>query len=81
MCCRMRRRANSRGPKHERLFWRGRAGPGHLLFLMRFQMLLTAIILAVIYSWLDSKPEDTYMLLLALLPALDVMITSPKVCS
>ena len=69
------------GSKHERLFWRGRAGPGHLLFLMRFQMLLTAIILAVIYSWLDSKPEDTYMLLLALLPALDVMITSPKVCS
>ena len=66
------------GSKHERLFWRGRNGPGHLLFLMRLQMLLTAIILAVIYSWLDSKPQDTYVLLLALLPVLDVMITSPK---
>ena len=64
--------------KHERLFWRGRAGPGHLLFLMRLQMLLTAIILAVIYTWLNSKPEDTYYLLLALLPVLDVMLTSPK---
>ena len=28
--------------KHERLFWRGRAGPGHLLFLLRLQMLSTA---------------------------------------
>jgi len=66
------------GSKHERLFWRGRQGPGHLLFLMRFQMLLTAICLAVMYTWLNSKPEDTYALLLGLLPVLDVMITSPK---
>jgi len=66
------------GSKHEILFWRGRKGPGHLLFLMRLQMLLTAIILAVCYTWLNSKPEDTYYLLFAILPTLDVMITSPK---
>ena len=66
------------GSKHERLFWRGRNGPGHLLFLMRLQMLLTAIILAVMYTWLNAKPEDTYFLLLGMLPVLDVMITSPK---
>lgn len=66
------------GSKHERLFWRGRKGPGHLLFLMRLQMLVLAIILAVIYTWLTTKPEDTTLLLLALLPVLDVMITSPK---
>merc|ERR1719238_666922 len=39
---------------------------------MRLQMLLTAIVMAVVYTWLTSKPEDTYMLVL------DVMITSPK---
>jgi len=66
------------GSKHERLFWRGRDGPGHLLFLMRLQMLAAAIILAVIYTWLDSNPHDTYFLLLGLLPVLDVMLTSPK---
>jgi len=66
------------GSKHERLFWRGRAGPGHLLFLMRLQMLLTAIILAVIYSWLNANPQDTSLLLFALFPVLDTMITSPK---
>ena len=44
------------GSKHERLFWRGRHGPGHLLFLMRLQMLLTAIILAVIYTWMSNRP-------------------------
>jgi len=66
------------GSKHERLFWRGRAGPGHLLFLMRLQMLLTAIILAVDYTWMTSKPQDTMVLLLGILPVLDVMITSPK---
>jgi Ca2+-binding EF-hand superfamily protein len=66
------------GSKHERLFWRGREGPGHLLFLMRLQMLMGSIILAVIYSWLNAKPEDTNYLLLGLLPVLDVMITAPK---
>ena len=45
------------GSKHERLFWRGRSGPGHLLFLMRLQMLLSAIILAVIYTWLNANPQ------------------------
>lgn len=68
----------SNASKHERLFWRGRSGAGHLLFLMRFQMLLSAIILAVTYTWLSKNPEDTYILLLALFPVLDVMITSPK---
>jgi len=66
------------GSKHERLFWRGRNGPGHLLFLMRLQMLTAAIILAVIYTWLTANPQDTYFLLLGLLPVLDVMLTSPK---
>jgi len=64
--------------KHERLFWRGRAGPHHLLFLMRIQMLLTSIVLAVIYSWAVSSPDDMNALLLAIFPVLDVMITSPK---
>ena len=45
------------GSKHERLFWRNRKGPGHLLFLMRLQMLLTSIILAVMYTWLNSTPQ------------------------
>jgi len=66
------------GSKHERLFWRGRAGPGHLLFLLRFQMLATAICLAVMYTWLTSSPQDTPFLLLAFLPVLDVLIISPK---
>jgi Ca2+-binding EF-hand superfamily protein len=66
------------GSKQERLFWRGRAGPGHLLFLLRFQMLATAICLAVLYTWLTKNPQDTYYLLLGFLPVLDVMITSPK---
>jgi len=67
------------GSKQERLFWRGRAGPGHLLFLLRLQMLATAICLAVLYTWLTKNPHDVYMLLLGFLPVLDVMITSPKV--
>ena len=41
-------------------------------------MLMCAITLAVIYTWLDSNPQDVYMLLLAALPVLDVMITAPK---
>lgn len=66
------------GSKHERLFWRGREGPGHLLFLMRLQMLATAICLAVNYTWLTSNPQDTTFLLLAFLPVLDVMLIAPK---
>merc|ERR1712196_419944 len=54
--------------KHERLFWRGRAGPGHLLFLLRLQMLSTAIALAVLYTWLTSNPQDTNMPLRGFLP-------------
>merc|ERR1719428_642351 len=41
-------------------------------------MLMGAIILAVIYTWLMNNPQDTYVLLLGLLPVLDVMLTSPK---
>merc|ERR1719502_1442400 len=41
-------------------------------------MLFTSIILAVNWSWLSKKPEDTWVLLLGLLPVLDVMLTSPK---
>ena len=66
------------GSKHERLFWRGRDGPGHLLFLLRLQMLAVAICLAVMYTWLTSAPQDTKFLLLAFLPVLDVMLISPK---
>lgn len=64
--------------KHQRLFWRGAHGPHHLLFLMQLQMLLTAIVMAVMYTWLNSKPEDTYLLLVGIAPVLDTMITSPK---
>jgi len=45
---------------------------------MRIQMLLTSIVLAVIYSWAVSSPDDMNALLLAIFPVLDVMITSPK---
>jgi centrin-1 len=64
--------------KHERLFWRGRDGPGHLLFLLRFQMLWTAICLAVCYTWMTSRPEDTPFLLLGFLPVFDVLLVAPK---
>ena len=64
------------GSKHERLFWRGRNGPGHLLFLMRLQMLMAAIILAVIYTWLTSNPQDTYFLLLGLLASISLVQVS-----
>jgi len=66
------------GSKHERLFWRGREGPGHLLFLLRLQMLATAITLAVCYSWMSASPQDTNLLMLAFLPVLDVMFIAPK---
>merc|ERR1719171_1331896 len=41
-------------------------------------MLTCAIVLAVVYTWLNANPGDTYFLLLALMPVLDTMITSPK---
>lgn len=64
--------------KHERLFWRGRDGPAHLLFLLRFQMLWTAICLAVCYTWMTSRPGDTPFLLLGFLPVFDVLLVAPK---
>ena len=39
---------------------------------MRILMLLSAVSIAVVWTWLTTKPEDTYLLLLGLLPVLDV---------
>jgi len=64
--------------KHEQLFWRGRDGPKFLLFLMRILMLLSAVSIALIWTWLTTKPEDTYLLLLGILPVLDVVISAPQ---
>lgn len=33
----------------------------------------------VVWVWLTTNPQDVYLLLLALLPILDVIISSPKV--
>jgi len=64
--------------KHEQLFWRGRKGPGFLLFLMRILMLLSAVSVAIVWSWLTAHPEDTYLLLIGFLPVLDVVISAPQ---
>ena len=65
--------------KHEQLFWRGRRGGAHLLFLMRLQMLFAAICLAVMYTWLSATPADLNLLILAIFPVLHVMVSFPKV--
>ena len=33
---------------------------------------------AVIWSWLTAHPEDTYMLLIGMLPVLDVIVSAPQ---
>jgi len=41
-------------------------------------MLLSAVSIALIWTWLTTKPEDTYLLLLGILPVLDVVISAPQ---
>jgi len=64
--------------KHEQLLWRGLHGPHFILYMMRVLMLLSATTTAVVWTWLTTNPEDTYLLLLACLPVLDVVISAPQ---
>lgn len=57
---------------HEQLFWGGRRGPKVFLTLVRTGLLLNAVAIAVVYSWLCKRPEDAAWLLVALLPLLHV---------
>lgn len=72
------RKAKPKASKHEQLFWMGRKGPALLVFLMRILMLLSAVSVAVIWTWLTTHPEDTYLLLIGLLPVLDVVVCAPQ---
>ena len=63
--------ANGATP-HEQLFWGGRRGPQLFLTLVRTSLLLNAVAIAVVYSWLCKRPDDAGWLLVALLPLLHV---------
>ena len=62
--------ASKHGSKHSNLFWKGSHGPHHLTFLMQISMLLSAIVLATMYSWLNAHPMDVVVLLFAFAPVL-----------
>jgi Ca2+-binding EF-hand superfamily protein len=70
--------ATKHGSKHSNLFWKGSHGPHHLTFLMQILMLFSAICLAVMYTWLNTHPGDTFILLAAFYPVFDVMLNHNK---
>ena len=45
---------------------------------MQLVMLFSSICLAIMYTWLNAHPPDTYTMLLAFFPVLDVMVNHFK---